>query len=166
MSTKTNFASSETNIDVDNSSLADLLKRYRAEMVHVETNAGRGEDESVVDEQSFEEWKNAKRKQFKAGTRKSFVKAYNLYEDLFSKHAYTTGPKRDATSSKQSVKSAKEGKASHTDTDSVVSTENPMLKEVNPDGARPYVSSAENTRKLFSPPSVRGRNLLDTKRKL
>ena len=158
MSTKTNSAASETTIDVANSSVADLLKRYRAEMVHVETNAGRGEDESVVDDQLFEEWKNAKRKQFKAGTRKSFVKAYNLYEDLFSK--------RDATSSKQSVKSAKEGKASHTDTDSVVSTENPMLKEVNPDGARPSVSSAENTRKLFSQPSFRGRNLLDTKRKL
>ena len=76
-------------------------------MVHVETNAGRGEDESVVDDQLFEERKNAKRKQFKAGTRKSFFKAYNLYEDLFSKHSYTTGPKRDATSSKQSVKSAK-----------------------------------------------------------
>ena len=161
MSTKTNSASSETNID-----MVDLLKQYRAEMGHVETNAGRGEDESVVDDQSFEEWKNAKHEQFKAGTRKSFIKAYNLYEDLFSKHAYTTGPKRDATSSKQSVKSAKEGKASHSDTDGIVSTENPMLKEVNPDDARPYVSSAENTRKLFSQQSVRGRNLLDTKRKL
>ena len=82
MPTTTKSAASETDIDVDNSSLADLLKRYRAEMVHIKKNSGRGEDESVVDDQLFEEWKNAKREQFKAGTRKSFVKAYNLYRNF------------------------------------------------------------------------------------
>jgi hypothetical protein len=153
---------SDTKIDVDNISLVDLLKQYRADMSRVDTDAGHTTD---VDDALFEEWKRSKRKQFKAGTRKSFVKAYNLYEDLFSKNTYTSSKQTAiSTALQQSASSGKNSKDSGGMGDTVV-TENPLLKAAASSSTSPTVSSAENTRKLFSQQSLRGKNSLDTKNK-
>ena len=137
---------SEAKMDVDSMSLADLLKQYRADMAHVEKNAEATDD---VDDELVEEWKNSKRKQFKTGTRSSFIKAYNVYEDMFSKNTYI--------SSKQSTNSSKN------EPQKLVTTTNPMLQAAkggDSPNIRGSVSSAENTRRLFTQQSVKG-NLLD-----
>jgi len=138
---------SEAKMDVDSMSLADLLEQYRADMAHVEKNADTTDD---VDDELFEEWKNSKRKQFKTGTRSSFIKAYNVYEDMFSKNTYT--------SSKQSTNSSKNEPQKL-----VTTTNNPMLQAAkggDSSNIRGSVSSAENTRRLFTQQNVKG-NLLD-----
>ncbi len=76
--------SAAAKIDVDNMSLADLLKQYKLERVQQQDNKA-GHD---VDDRLFEEWKISKRKQFKEGTRSAFVDAYNTYEGLVSKTTY------------------------------------------------------------------------------
>jgi len=154
---KTQVVLSETKIDVDNMSLADLLKQYRADMSHVETNAGH-ED---VDDELFEEWKNGKRKQFKTGTRKSFIKAYNTYEDLFSKSTFSSA-KQSSSKPPAPTKQAKKESG-----DATIVTENPLLKNAgsSSSSASPAVSSMDNTRKLFSQQSSRGRQSLESRNK-
>jgi hypothetical protein len=98
-------------------------------MAHVDTNA----HTSDVDNELFEEWKNSKRKQFKAGTRKSFIKAYNVYEDLLSKNTH--------------IKSKNENLSMAT---------NPMLQARSGGSNKtPSASSTENTWRLFSQQSIK-----------
>jgi hypothetical protein len=85
-------ASAAAKIDVDNMSLADLLKQYKLERVQQDDKAGHDD----VNDRLFEEWKMSKRKQFKEGTRSAFVDAYNTYEDLFSKTTYQSTKGKEA----------------------------------------------------------------------
>ncbi len=125
-------ANNSTKIDVDNMSLAELVKQYKKEKAHVA--------EDAVDDQLFEEWKISKRKHFKSGTRGSFVAAYNVYEDMFSKNTYENT----------------KGKLVYSN-----STVNPLLAGA---AARDdAMNSAAHTRKMFSQSSFK--NSLDPKNK-
>jgi hypothetical protein len=134
-SMKRGMGSNDSKIDVDNMTLAELVKQYKKEKAHM------ADDE--VDDQLFEEWKMRKRKQFKEGTRSSFVAAYNLYEDIFSKSTY------------QSTKTQAKEKQVYSNT-----TANPLL---SPSRSDDTLDSASHTRKLF--PQSSGKSLLDPKKK-
>ena len=130
-------------IDVDNMSLADLLKQYKLERVQ-DNKAGHD-----VDDRLFEEWKVSKRKQFKEGTRSAFVDAYNTYEDLFSKTTYQN------TKGKEAAYGV---------------TVNPLLpagRKTTGDPQSPDSSmdSAAHTKMLFQQQSVKSRISLDHKNK-
>jgi len=119
-------------IDVDNMSLAELVKQYKKEKAHV------ADDD--VDDQLFEDWKMSKRKHFKSGTRGSFVAAYNVYEDMFSRNAYENT----------------KGKLAYSN-----STVNPLLAGA---AARDdSMNSAAHTMKMFSQSNFK--NSLDPKNK-
>ena len=51
---------------------SDLLKEFKADNGY--------NDSDAYDDDMFEQWKMKKRRQFKEGTRESFIKAYNIYE--------------------------------------------------------------------------------------
>ncbi len=130
-------AVSDHKIDVDNMSLAELVKQYKKEKAHT--------TDTAVDDKLFEEWKMNKRRQFKQGTRNSFVEAYNVYEDLFSKNTY--------------AKAALKDKRGHNE------TVNPLLSSTHnaAGGQSGDLDSAAHTRKLFSQSS--SKNVLDPKNK-
>ena len=129
-------ASAAAKIDVDNMSLADLLKQYKLERVQQDDKAGHDD----VNDRLFEEWKMSKRKHFKSGTRGSFVAAYNVYEDMFSKNAYENT----------------KGKLAYSN-----STVNPLLAGA---AARDdSMNSAAHTMKMFSQSNFK--NSLDPKNK-
>ena len=51
---------------------SDLLKEFKADNGY--------NDSDAYDNEMFEQWKMKKRRQFKEGTRASFINAYNIYE--------------------------------------------------------------------------------------
>ena len=130
---------SDSKIDVDNMSLAELVKQYKREKAHA--------SDDTVDDKLFEEWKISKRKQFKQGTRKSFVEAYTVFEDLFSKNTYAEASVKD--------------KRAHNE------TANPLLSSTRTaaggQSSDASMDSAAHTRRLFSPSS--SKNVLDFKNK-
>ena len=135
-------ASAAAKIDVDNMSLADLLKQYKLERVQQDDKAGH-------DDRLFEEWKMSKRKQFKEGTRNAFVDAYNTYEDLFSKTTYKS------TKGKEAYRV----------------TVNPLLAagragSDNKQSPSSTIDSAAHTKMLFQQQSAKARISFDHKKKM
>jgi len=132
---------SRSKIDVDSMSLKDLLKQYKKEKNHISDDA--------VDNKLFEEWKISKRKQFKQGTRNSFVAAYNAYEDMFSTNTF------------HSAKSTSKDKHTHNE------TVNPLLSSTRDAPSTSHqiadgsMDSAAHAMMLFSQSS--SKNLLDPK---
>ncbi len=138
-----------TSIDVDNMSFADLLKQYKLERVQEQEHV----DETVND-RLFEEWKISKRKQFKEGTRSTFVEAYNTYEDLFSKNTYQSAKEKE-----------KEKQAFTTTVNPLLSSSRAAAAPGTEQGVEGVMDSAAHTRRLFKEQSFKSRISFDQKYK-
>ncbi len=146
-------------IDIDSMTFEQILKQYRKEMSTDNQEMSQSITENTddtIDDKLFEEWKVSKRKQFKQGTRSSFVEAYNKYEDLFSKNMYNSvrksGGHRVDTATGSPLLSAATRTVTSSDANNAVDN----------DAA---TDSASHTRKLYSQQSFKARISLDHKNK-
>ncbi len=90
-------------IDVDSTPHDVLMKQYLEESVTQSTDVQRidltGLSTEEIDEILFEEWKSKKQKRYnKVETRRSFIKAYNIFENLFGITTATTNRSEVPTS--------------------------------------------------------------------